>query len=387
MKKSFILISILILTLVFTGCENAIPLFRNSDTDKFKESGKVHIAMESVRSLNPTNSKDEDTYYISYLLFDSLFALDSNLTPTPVLVDSYSYDENGRALQLKLKNDIKFSDASSLDAYDVKYSIDSYMANRNKHVYSDKVETISYVNVISENELIINFSSEDNAGLDNLVFPILSSQQDQIDTKPVGSGPYKVKSYDIGKGITLIPNKSYREEIEVDNRLIFDILPNKEDALKMLGVGMVSFAVSEDINRDVVLKNPDIKIKTIISNEVDWLAFNFNSEILSNNYMRKAIATAIDRKEVIDSAYFNNGVQSDTIYFPGYLGVGSSGNQYSYDENLAKDFIKKAGFEDKNNDGYCDDKNGNRIELNIVTDEDNQSKKLQQVKLKICLKM
>ncbi|MBQ7605895.1 MAG: hypothetical protein IJU59_05375, partial [Firmicutes bacterium] len=61
----------------------------------FTYDKNVYLATEKIRNLNPLISKDESVYYISKLVFDSIFRLDEKLIPQPLLAESYTYSEDG----------------------------------------------------------------------------------------------------------------------------------------------------------------------------------------------------------------------------------------------------------------------------------------------------
>lgn len=63
-----------------TGCSDN-PLTGSIDEKKYKTEEAVTLPMGNVKTLNPIASTDEDTYFISKLVYDSLFVLDGEMVP------------------------------------------------------------------------------------------------------------------------------------------------------------------------------------------------------------------------------------------------------------------------------------------------------------------
>ena len=324
----------------------------------------INLAIERFRTLNPVLSKDEGVYYLNKLIYESLFVLDENLAAVPLLAESWAYSEDGKVLSIQLKTGIVWQDGSPFDGNDVVFSIDSFKANPNEHIYGENIRNIERAVVDRKDSSLITiyFRSVYNAGTELLTFPILPKQlyknvstlrrsRDQF--IPIGTGPYMVTGFDIYSHIILTGNPLYHGSIPT-NRLIFQIMSNIEDALQMLASNQISFAISKSGNRDIIYRNPMINAISFLSNEAVWLGYNFDNIFLSAKDVRHAIAYAIDCREILETCYFNNGILSDSIYPPGFLGVGHDENPFEVDLEKARTLFDKAGFKDVDQDGLLD---------------------------------
>ena len=76
----------------------------NIDPDiKYEAQDTLYFAAERIDTLNPLISQSEDVYYLSKLLYSSLFAYDENLSAVPELVRSYTVNTERAYIDLKLK--------------------------------------------------------------------------------------------------------------------------------------------------------------------------------------------------------------------------------------------------------------------------------------------
>jgi peptide/nickel transport system substrate-binding protein len=333
----------------------------------------VFLPMESVRTLNPVLSKDEDSYYISKLIYDSLFEIDADLSVSPSLAESYAYDEDGLSLNIRLKSGLRWSDGESLDASDVVFSIEAYIANAGAHLYDANIRNIRNARVSSDDPLllIISFKEIENTGAELLTFPILPShpyrnmselRRNVEDFIPVGTGLYIVQEFDRYSHLRLVGNPNrYGGDIP-QNTLEFQIIPAQSDALNMLDVNAVSYAVSKAGDRDTIYHDSNMRVQSFPANEAIWIGFNFNKELFGKREARQAVAMSIDNEELLAVCFFNSGIPADCIYYPGFLGVGERLDPYAADPDAVKALLNAAGLSDANEDGF--------YEYFAITEED-----------------
>ena len=110
------------------------------------------------------------------------------------------------------------------------------------------------------------------------------------------------------------------------------------------------------------------------SSEFETLGFNCAGGCSDKN-IRQAVAMAVNRDDIISSAYYTSGIKSDDLYFPGYLGTETT-NDFSPDKTRAKAFLEKLGYVDRNSDGFVEDEEGNILSLKLVTSSENESRKM-----------
>jgi len=359
-KKAGTIISIILVLLLFgqTGCDAGGVFSGGSGEDRYRMEQTVYLPMEKVRTLNPMISKDEDTYYISKLLYDSLFELDEYFRPEKKLVDSYSYSDDQLKLSIDLKQGVKWHDGEEFTASDVKFSIDTYinLSNSNETLYASYVSNIRAASITRGEpyKITISFRNSRNVGLENLVFPILPSHQfsrasdvrrNTEDFIPIGTGPYKVESYNNLSRLTLTASEYYHGRAP-NNQLVFIIFPDKKDAINLVDVGTISLLINDEEDRDTLISNMNVKTVNFISNQAEFVAFNMNRGIMKNDKVRKAVCHAINSREILETAYLKSGVLSDTIFYPYYFGNRNEDELYAYDIEIAAGFLSESDLTD-----------------------------------------
>lgn len=390
---------IFVSSLLFTSCGVASKVedFLMGSEKEYKYEDIVHLPMDMVKTLNPAISSDEDTYHITKLLYEGLFVLDDAMIPQNQLVQSYRYYNEGTSLSIDLRRDIDWHDGKKFTAKDVKFSIDLYkqLAKSNKGLYSDYVKGIKSIKIESEYSVTVDYYEKNNNNIVNLIFPILPEHQYKNVANfiskggsskfiPVGTGKYKVDEYNRLSSLTLVSNSDYYGE-KPGNTLIFHVLPNKEGSVKLMKTGDLSLIYNSAPDRDALVSDSDIDRVNYLSNEPEVIGFNTSKAPFTDKRVRKAIASATDSKTILEKAYYNTGILTDSILYPGYFGIEGKGEVYSYDMQVAKDYLKKAGYEDRDDDGYVENKADNEIELKILIKQEDPSANLAAPMLKASL--
>lgn len=375
-----------VMLVAFSGCDSGMDFLNGAEeTEKVAISTDIFIPMEKVRTLNPIISKDEDTYYIDKLIYEGLFTLDGSLQAQPLLAQSYSYEDDGYSIRIRLKPGVKWHDGQSLSAADVKFSIDSYLnvLYSNLSIYNGYVDNIRSARVRDEETIQIYFKNNKDVALEKLTFPILpkhkfksvSSVRNSKDKfVPVGTGPYKVDSADVNKEIVLSGNMGYHGGTMARNRIYFRVLPHRLDAVNLFEINDLTTSFSKNIDRDTLLNNKKVQMVSFPSNEVELIGFNAQRPALSGAFVRKALAYGVDVDKILETGYYNSGVRSDNVYYPGYMGADSDARLKSMDLEKAKALLKQGGYEDRDGNGFVEDEEGQEITIELLVNQEDASR-------------
>lgn len=379
---SHIIIVIIVVVVLISGI--SVIIMANSDStttsdttssgtsdSKYVTSNTVYIPMHRISSLNPLSSEDDDTYYITQMIYSSLFDLDSNLNIEKDLVSSY--DTSSGSVSMKLRN-ADFSDGSSLTAADVIYTVKEIKSIGSKspyYVYANKIDSVTG----SGSSVTVNFKSSKDAALDNLTFPIVSSSSYSKDSdyKPMGSGQYKYSSYDKKSYLKLVPNEDYYGDT-AKNKINFKLLRYYSKAMSFVTTDAITGYVSTSNTAKSDAEDKNLKCAEIKSNEGEYLGFNFKNSVLSQKNIRKAIAYAVDTKSLVKDNYGGDAITTDTIFYPGFLGTKNKGDQYKYDQSKAVKMLKSAGYADSDDDGILEDSKGKELSLTLIVNSNDNSR-------------
>ena len=342
----------------------------------------LYFAATSIDTLNPVVSSSEDTFYISKLIYNSLFDYTDDLNVQPELAESYEVNTDRAYVDITLKDGVLWHDGTELTAGDVRFTVNAIKSYGSEGIYYEAVSKINSVTVQGDKTLRIYFRNNTDCSLDALTFPILledqySSTRSLINTtddfEPVGTGQYKFASYDYLEALNLSPNEQYFGT-KAANSITVNILPDKSLASNMMEINNVTCYIDDTTERKSLVADKGFQMYDIVSNDVDFIVFNTSAEILSTKEMRQALCYAIDRDEVLNDGYMGDGVITDTIYYPNFLGVSDTGDVYSYDRDKAIELMAEQGYEDSDLNGKLENGDGEEVSLNILVNSDNANR-------------
>ena len=353
MKKVVKLISLLLAMMVFvTGCNSDTDIKSKEEQTSKKTSEYINLTMLRATTINPILNTDKSVSYILDLVYDSLFEFDENYNIQPKLVESYSISSNNKKINITLKDNIKWHDGEGLTARDVKYTYELIKKNKDS-AYNSLVSNISGITVHGNKELTINFEDSYSFSLETLIFPIVSKSKlnglkdDDLELAKnnlIGSGAYKIKTYEDRDYMILEPNKDYYDLNKDNNNkeVYVKMVPDSESQTEMV------LSLDSDISKVTLgsiskfIDNDNFIINKYQGKDYDYVMFNYDNKYLKNLDMRKAISFAIDRNSIIRDAYSNRVKLSN---FP----LNSTSNYYdsdlkplSYNTENAQNYLKKA---------------------------------------------
>lgn len=144
-------------------------------------------------------------------------------------------------------------------------------------------------------------------------------------TPAIASGPFVLTSWERGQGWTMERNPYFWGDPPTVDRLEFRVFDNQEALVQALKNGEVDYADGIQPSVFRTLEGiPAITPHRIVS---DWwlnLAFNFGGQsedadphpALADPAVRRAIAMAIDKREIVEKVYLGYATPGDTIVRP-----------------------------------------------------------------------
>ena len=384
LKKYWIILVVLVLAI--GGGVSSVEIYKeevlNIDPDiQYEQQKTLYFAAESMDTLNPLSSQSEDTYYLSKLIYEGLFAFDENLSAVPQLVKDYSVDTQRAMIKITLKNGVTWHDGNSLKAEDVRFTVNAIKAAGRTSPYYDKASKIVSVNVLGARELAIYFRNNYNCSLDDLTFPIVPSSQyasayqfaRATDFKPIGTGKYKFKSYDSLKQLKLSAYKKYYGT-KAQNKIEVTIVPDKSLENNLMDIGSVTCYTDDSASRKSIATDKNYSMYDLTSNHVDFMVFNTKNQIFRAKEIRQALAYGINEQKILENAYMGDGVRSDTIYYPNFLGVADEGDAYTYDFEKARTLLEMQGIKDIDEDGTLENSSRQKVTLKLLVDKSNSTR-------------
>lgn len=380
---------------ILTGCSKGDEPGKAIEP-KSKDSIVYALTSSPTGIFNPLlNDTTYDDAVID-LTYNSLLSFDKNLNPKPELAKSYEISDDNLSITFKLNDNIKWSDGKTLTADDVAFTFTS-LADKgytgSKYGYVEKlkgakdyhegsVDKIEGIEVIDKNTIKFTFAEPYSPGLTNLgsigIIPKhiwgevpIAQWKDKKDllTKPVGTGPYEVVSFTEGQDVQLKRNDNYFDGDVKTEKFILKVT-NEDTATGELLNGTVDVIDASNLkNKDIKeLESEGMDVTSYDSNLVQYMGFNLRDKKFQDKNLRQAFMYALDRNAMVDKLLEGNGQVVDTPMLPSSWSYPdkSTLNNYKYNKDKAKELLKQAGYEDRDNNGIVEDKDGKELVVKLT---------------------
>ncbi len=309
----------------------------------------------SPSTLDPRLARDAYAVQILPLVFPGLFCIGDNLEPVPELVESYQQLDE-RTYQFKLKPGICFASGKILTSQDVKATLESLLLPGLNSPYLDLAQKIQKIKILDENNFQLVLTQAYAPILVELGIGILPKELAEKTSLELhqlyGAGAYQIKEFIPGSKVVLVPNPYYSKRPYFE-KIIFKIIPEDTTRLLSLEKGEVQLLQSpippDELPR--LKENPELKLWMKPGINYSYLGFNLRDPILSNLLVRKAIAYATNREEIIHCLLKDTVFKADTLLSPRHWAYEPEVEKYSYQPERAKELLDRAGYPDPDGDG------------------------------------
>lgn len=299
--------------------------------------------------LDPHRTSSYFSFQVLENVFDTLVEPDENLEMQPALAESWTVSDDQLTWTFELRDGVTFHDGSAFTAEDVVYSYDRIVDDELANAW--KFAAVTDVVAVDEDTVTITVAQPTPNLLSNLGgfkgMAIVSEENvtsGDIQTKPIGTGPFKVDSVVSGDSITLTANADYWGGAPALGGVTFSFISEPATALAALRSGEVDWTdVVPDQQVAELQENEDLTLETSPSSDYWYLALNENKAPWDDVRVRQAIAYAIDRDAIVQATSYGTAqenqlaIPEDSVWFTGY-------DTYSTDLDKAKQLLDEAGF-------------------------------------------
>ncbi len=281
-------------------------------------------------------------------IYSTLLNSDDNLQPTAGLSELPEVSDDGLTYTFKLKDGLKFGNGSALDSTDVKYTFDKIMDPETKATSASYFGSVASVDAPDPQTVVVKLKNRDASfvtGLTNVNTSIVPSDVpvEQLETKPVGSGPYLFDSRTPNQSITLTANADYYQDEPGYDSLQFRILADEKAMVSALRSGSVDMAIFDNPVTAKTATSDKVNVTPVDQLSYHVLQLRADAPALKDVNVRLAIQCAIDRKQVLDTAALGAGEVTGPITSPAYKSDPDARPCPTRDVAKAKDHLAKAG--------------------------------------------
>lgn len=270
----------------------------------------------------------------------------------PGLAKSWEISEDGLTYTFKLQEGVTFHDGSTMDAEDVKFSLDRITAEDSANAQKALFSAISEVNVIDASTVEVKLSEPNGNMLFNLAWGdaviVAPESIDNIKQLPIGTGAFKFTSWTQGDNIMIEKNPNYWGAPAALDMATFKFISDPTAAFASMMAEDVDVFVGFPAPENLPQFEADPRFQVLVgSTEGETiLAMNNKQAPFDNLKVREAVAHAINRQAIIDGAMFGYGTPIGTHFAPHNPAYVDETALSNFDPEKSKALLAEAGFPD-----------------------------------------
>ena len=310
-------------------------------------------------TLDPVEPQSGSSFSQEVLLalYDTLVRLDPAGNPTPGLAESWTSSLDLTSFIFVLRKGVKFHDGTEVNADIAKRNLERNIAlgGRASGTMADSVKMIASVEAIGTYELKLTLKGPSGqipfimGGIAGMVAGEASVTGDAfgVTFKPVGSGPYRLKSFESNVKTIMVRNDNYWGGI-VGRPAGFEhhYVPDGRARLNAVRSGQAN-VVLVDPRQIPEAKGAGLTVQINEKNGVWDIYVNLDRAPLNNLKVRRAFMHALGRQALAEALSFGSAkptvqffAQSSPVYDPELEKI------YPFDQAKARALLAEAGFKD-----------------------------------------
>ena len=194
----------------------------------------VVSSISDARTLIPILASDSASSDICGMLFNGLVKYDKDVNIVGDLAEGWEVLDGGLAILFHLRHGVKWHDGAPFTARDVEFTYNKLMDPGVKTPYSGDFERVKSIEVVDDYTVKVIYKEPFSPALSSWGMWIMPEHilkdgdlnSSEFSRHPIGTGPYKFKSWRTGEKIELVSNHEYFEGRPYLDRYIFRIIPD-----------------------------------------------------------------------------------------------------------------------------------------------------------------
>ena len=345
----------------------------------------VSASIADARNLLPMLASDSASSEISSMIFNGLVKYDKDINLVGDLAQSWEVQEGGLVIIFHLRKDVRWQDGVKFSAADVEFTYRKMIDPSVRTPYGGDFERVKSLEVLDDYTVKITYKEPFVPGLASWAMAIIPKhvleKDDLNNTKfsrqPLGTGPYKLKTWKSQEKIELVSNHDYFEKRPFIDRAITRVIPDDSTIfLELQTQGIDSSSLSPlqySRQTDTQFFKKYYRKFRLPGFNYTYLGYNLSNPKFSDQRVRQALNYAVNKQEIIDMVLLGFGTISTGPFVPQSWAYNQNIKPMAFDPDKARTILREAGWTDTNNDGWLE-KGGQIFEFSIVTNQGNEER-------------
>ncbi|APT85218.1 peptide ABC transporter substrate-binding protein [Corynebacterium aquilae DSM 44791] len=283
-------------------------------------------------------------------IYEGLVRIDDDANIQPLLAERWDISPDGRVYTFHLRQGVTFSNGDPFNAQAAKFSIDRVQSDAWTNGLKKQMEPVESTRVIDEHTLEVTLKEKNTAWLWNmgtLIGAMFSPTGiDDLANTPIGTGPYVVDSWAVGQSLIFTAREDYWGEKPKNSAAALRYFADPVGASNALQSGDVDviYSLQSPQLMDELKATGKYTIEVGTTNGEVILSMNPRRAPFNDIRVRQAVMYAINRQDVIDTAWDGYGTDTGGAPVPPTDPWYEESTRYPYDPDKARELLKQAGI-------------------------------------------
>ncbi|MDQ6971419.1 MAG: peptide-binding protein [Mariprofundaceae bacterium] len=348
----------------------------------------VTASIGDASNLIPMIAGDASSHAIAGQMYLSLLKYDLNLDLSGQLAESWKVAEDNLSIRFQLRDGLKWSDGVPLTSEDCAFTLKLLLDEHTQSAYKSDYAKVKKVETPDARTFIVYYAEPYSPALSSWtglaimpehVFKGVDIMKTDLSRHPKATvGPYQLAEWQAQQSILLKANPEYFDGPVWIGERMTRIIPDSATQFLELSaghldsMGLTPTQYSRLFEQQKQLKQ-NYKRYRYLDFGYTYLGFNLQRAPFDDPRVRRAIAYAIDRQEIVDGVLLGHGEAIASPYKPGTYWVNQNISVRPYDAEKAKTLLAEAGWKDSDGDGMVD-KDGKPLSFTILTNNGNKQR-------------
>jgi len=324
--------------------------------------GELRVPVPVPDTFNPLFAGTKGLSDFLGIIFEGLFEFGGDLKPIPVLAHTWEVKEQGRVWHIKISEGVRFHDGQELMAEDVVFTFKALQSGLIDSPYTHglighpDIETM----VADENDpyaVYVHLFEPIHNMKELLTFPILpqhiyvsdlfmTENRNNLSILPIGTGPFKADAvvFDPMSALRIVRNNDWwGGEVFLDSvlGLVFEDEMLARNAFSRKDTDIFD---SSEMFANIYAIGRETQRQSYLTSDFEFIGFNHEHPVLSDLSVRRALANALDRQQIITVVYNGNAQDAEAPIPPVSWLYRSGHGIFDVDIDKASALLEQAGW-------------------------------------------
>ncbi|HKJ82569.1 MAG TPA: peptide-binding protein, partial [Mariprofundaceae bacterium] len=390
-----ILLLVLATTLVACSSSNSDQGYTAVTTDAYtgpaipaRGDRIVSASSGDATNLIPMIAGDAASHNIAGQMYLPLLKYDKNLNLVGQLADSWTVSKDNLTIRFHIRPGLKWTDGTPFTSTDCAFTLKLIRDKHTQSPYKSDYARVKSFEAPDPHTFVVHYSQSYSPALSTwaslAILPKHVFKGQDIMNTPLSRhpkatiGPYTLADWQPQQSILLRANPHYYDgPVWITERLT-RIIPDPATQFLELSAGHLdSMGLTPTQYQRLFPIKPNLVKHYNRYRYLDfvytYLGFNLKRKPFTDVRVRRAIAYAINRQELVDGVQLGLGEVLATPYKPHTYWVNKKVKPRPYSPERAKELLRKAGWRDSDGDGILD-KSGRKLSFTILTNNGNKQR-------------